>query len=188
MNYTQTGIIVTSDPITEFSIQLIATLIGAGVGFALAMWWDRRKKVNGIKLTKTSMIESIISELEHVRDEIKQQKYGVEINTDGLGVAVNLVPTNAFDSSVNSGNFSLLSSELQTNLSHVYIMIEQYNILAEQLLHVLRTANISDPVEFRAVKEIMKDMSKHLKEETSDLVKEIKDVLPELESIKEDLK
>lgn len=35
---------LTQDQLKEFIIQIIATLIGTGVGFGFVMWWDRRKK------------------------------------------------------------------------------------------------------------------------------------------------
>src|SRR5438445_8139560 len=98
------------------AIQLIATLIGAFVGFSFVMLWDRKKKRDDMEQTKVSMLDAIIVELKTVQTEIltpsipkiewmSMQKYFSGKRTS--------VPTTAFQSAVNSGNFSLLSSLLQ---------------------------------------------------------------------------
>lgn len=97
--------------------------------FILALWWDRKQKRNEMGQRKLITLESIIGEIKEARDKFGQPNIGVEVivSTRKYESTVPQTLTPAYESAVNSGNYSLLSADLQIKLSNVYYLINYCN-------------------------------------------------------------
>lgn len=120
---------LTKDQLKGFIIQLIATLIGAFVGFGLVILWDRKKRKKETQQIINQTINSIVSELEATLGGIKATKVDVHWDETILHMVGNygLAATSAFNSITHSGNFTLLPTDLQLELSELYQKIKLYN-------------------------------------------------------------
>lgn len=167
-----------------FIPELIATFIGAGVGFAAAMLWDRKKTEEEIKHTKNHMINAIIEELKVIQNELNDPNKPVDVKWDKashefLGGYV-LMSTPAFESAVNSGNFSLLETSLQTELGDLYLTIQNCNFYTEQIVRFYTAPIYHTNLAEREANKLANLMNEKL----SQLRQGIKQVLPKLESAK----
>src|SRR5579872_5743793 len=128
-NSTVTYVIQSSQgPLLDFMVQLAATLTGVLLGFYLAFLWDRKKKRDDIEETKNRTLDAIIEELTTIQKEILTiplPKYEWMNNQQFFSGNRIEIPTTAFQSVVNSGNFSLLSSPLQRVLGWIYMRIRK---------------------------------------------------------------
>lgn len=120
-----------------FSIQLVATLIGAFVGFGLVIWWDRKKKKGEREETKNSMLNSIFQELTENQEGLNNmaQQMPSWNKTDGRFKGdFGLASTPAFESAVSAGDFLLLSNDLQKPVREVYHNFELYNEFMKEIM------------------------------------------------------
>ena len=114
-------------------IPFAATFSGVFLAFILATKRERRKQKEEQLETKSKTKEILIKELAQIKDNLdgatkSKQKYGDDYvpNID--------LPINAKQSVVNSGTFSLLELELQTDVSHIYAVIERAQIFLSQMM------------------------------------------------------
>lgn len=171
--------------IDDFIVHFVATITGAAVGLGAAMWWDRRKKEEEIKHTKTHIIDSLIEELKVVQGVLNDPSNSVEMkwdtSTQQFKGSYLTVSTPAYDSAVNSGNFSLLSEFLQTEIANVYLIVRESNSINEQILRFYTTPIYTH--HSLAEREANK-LSKFQNMKMSELRRSINELLSNLESAK----
>lgn len=125
---------ITSDPWTDFWVQLGATIIGAFLGFWLAILWERKKNKSDLKEIRNNVIESILQEIQNFQTLLKGR---IEVGwneSDKRFIGDKLfIDVPAYKSAINSGNFLLLPSKLQTKIGEIYVTINRTNTLFGQL-------------------------------------------------------
>lgn len=128
---------VASDPVSDFVIQLLATGVGAALGFGGALIISSRGKKDDKDERKKNTIAAIHEELKGINDAMNalaQQPAAVTWDAakrefNGIWVST-LTP--AFQSCVNAGDFTLLDTKLQTEISNVYLSIGEYDLFSKQ--------------------------------------------------------
>ena len=108
-------------------IPFVATFSGVFLAFILATKRERRKRKEEELERKIKTREILINELTQIKDNLDgatslKQQYG-----DSYVPNIDF-PTDAKQSIVNSGAFSLLEIELQADVSHIYAVIERAQI------------------------------------------------------------
>jgi hypothetical protein len=168
----------------EFMIHVVAAFVGAGLGLGAAMWWDRRKRHEEIKHSKDHMIDSLIEELKVIQNVVGNSVSPIEMRWDtsshqftGSYLAMS---TPAFDSAVNSGNFNLLSTALQTQLADLYLVIKECNSISEQILRFYTTPIYTHDLAEREANKLAKFLELKIAEMRDTLGK----AFPALESAK----
>ena len=121
----------------DWAAQLIGTLIGTGVGFGLAMWWDRKKERDRESRDRSDTIESVLLELRGILDQLgiaDAEGSPIEARQGAIAIefSIPFLSHSAFDAAVHSGKLTLLRPELQGELSTIY---EQVRLMR---LHVDR--------------------------------------------------
>lgn len=110
----------------DLSVQLGATLVGALIGFGLALRYDRKKKKEDKQEAIKHIVESITEELQDITKITTEEtvKFSELMQWNPTKRVLEgktfSISTPAYDSALNSGNFLLLPTELQTRLSAVY--------------------------------------------------------------------
>lgn len=163
---------------TSFVLQLFATLIGAGVGIGLVIWWDRRKKSTEKEETRKIVVESILEEINENHEGLKQFKMPVWNNTDGKFKGVfGLASDPAFQSTVSGGNFLLLPKQLQKDIRVIYHNFSLYNTFMTDIIgfssHHLSGADASTQAN---------ELIRRLQERVNDLMPLLSDIIPKLKS------
>lgn len=135
MNGTETAIITEFFSIDFFS-QLIATLVGVVIGFGGAVYLSSRNSKEGVEVRKKNTIKAIYEELTtakkaigNISNENHIRWIHNDLNFQGGWVSISIP---AFQSSVSSGDFSLLDTKLQTEIGTVYLSIEELQIFTQQ--------------------------------------------------------
>ena len=173
-----------------FFSNLTTSLIGAGVGAILGAYfglrfaraWDRKKHQEEINRTKKETFDLIITELKAI-----QKGFNEFYSKDATGTIILEetskptypdIETFAFDSVVNSGNFSLIPNNLQIKISNVYMKIKHCNSFVEIIIDFYITHQ--PPNDY--IKNLGKKMSAALGKEILEARTEINKLLSELES------
>jgi hypothetical protein len=117
----------------DWLAQLFGTLIGTGVGFGLAMWWDRKKERDREIHDRTDTTKSILLELQGILGRLETPKSEVtEVESRPGAVAVDMsipfLSTSAFDAAIHSGKLTLLRPDLQEELSTIYEQVRLMRI------------------------------------------------------------
>ena len=184
--------ITTHDPVFDYVLQLLISIIGAGVGAIVGAYFglffarrvDREKEKEQRKIIKNLTLDAIIEELKTLQKEIIYPSTKVEWHPTQRffdGARIHVI-TPAFESAVNSGNFSLLSPSLQTSLGYVYLRIrncELYNDQIDNFYFTPMFANNTPEVNREATRLVTK-FNEHMEL----LRKEITEILSKLESEK----
>jgi len=125
-------------PWLELIVQLIATFVGAALGVASAMWWDRheekRNRDERIWRMLTALLEQLeatVASLSIVSNEITAQ--AEEPGALAFELSVPLLSTSSFETVANSGDLALLDPGLQTSLGRFH---ESVRIVKLHLDHV----------------------------------------------------
>jgi hypothetical protein len=100
-------------------------VIGAALGFGLAMWWDRRKESGTVRARRRTTSESLLLEIETLQSSIGilEDSFNPSATSPGAIAVEFTLPfllTAAFDAAVHSGNLALLSPEVQSQVASVY--------------------------------------------------------------------
>lgn len=169
------------------AIQLIATLIGALVGFDLVMLWDRKKKRDETNKIKNQTIDLIIDELDSLLIGFNTEKTANHItwnkDENQFKGRYDLAVIPVFESIVNTGNLVQLPPNLRTKLNVLYYNIKHYNDFIDQMLKFYSTPifsnNNTSIVEREANKLIF-----HVNDLMPKWIETIKEILPELEAEK----
>jgi hypothetical protein len=178
-----------SDPWEDLIVQLVATLVGVIIGFIVAMAWDRKKDKEEQDRTLSLILDAIIEELKSIQkplnDPNKPPKFQwkqSDHDFDGIHISV-LTP--AFESAVNSGNFSLLPPPLQTELGYVYLTLSDTKTFNDQIMTFYTTPIYTDNVlSSREAKKLCINYNDSVQK----LRQEINEVIPKLESLRNSLK
>ncbi len=177
--------------------QLIISLIGAGFGavvgayfgLKLARNWDREKKKEEESEIKNRVLDAIIEELKSFQPMVEPQskKFAkLDWNSndrDFTGIYIT-ISTPAFQSAVNSGNFSLLPPLLQTELGQVYITLDECKLLNDQAENFYATGIFASNPSNTLNREANRICST-FNNKIADLRGELNKVIPKLESAKE---
>jgi len=120
----------------DFLSQLIATLIGVLIGFGGAFYLNSRNSNESVKIRKENTIKAIHEELRTVQKAIedlvdKGEIKWIQKDLEFQGAWIS-ISTPAFQSSVNSGDFSLLDTKLQTEIGMVYLAIDELQMFTQQ--------------------------------------------------------
>lgn len=113
--------------LTPFVPTLVGSLAGVLTGEFVSILWDRhleRARETG-RRERTS--DSMCSELRSIADDIEHRDPNEEVAPDLA------LPTGAYRSSVSSGSFALLDSDVQDVVSDVYGTVERARASQEQL-------------------------------------------------------
>lgn len=120
----------------DFFSQLVATLIGAGIGFGTALYVNSRNGKQSIKNRKHITINAIHEELLTAKKAIdKTTNHGhikwkhQDLEFQGGWISIS---TPAFHSAINSGDFSLFDTDLQTEIGNVYLSMDELHMFNQQ--------------------------------------------------------
>lgn len=106
-----------------FGQDLLGTLIGAGLGLACAMWWDRQKDRADIKARRLRTILAIREEIDGTSSSLEIPQLDVADAEGGavkIEMSVPFLLSAAFETAIHSGNLALLPSKAQATLSSFY--------------------------------------------------------------------
>jgi hypothetical protein len=173
----------TSQLVEEILIQFITIFFSILPVFALAIGiYQRLKNKDGQEIKKHT-INSILEELKILQTALNNPEFkpiaweSPQKRFSGNWI---LMETDSFDGSVNSGNFTFLSPNLQNTLSSLYLRIKNNNFLYFQVAKFYTTNTYqSNTVDIIAIK-ITEDMNDNILE----IHGKIKDVIPKLETAK----
>jgi len=173
----------------DVSIQFGATLMGALIGFGLALWSDRKKKREAKQEKINHMIKSITEELQEIMQVPTEKKVKFSELMDWNkqkrlfeGKFFSMT-TPAFESAVNSGDFILLSTELQSKISGVYSRIYDCQRDMDNISNFYTT-----PIFPTAMAEnVAMNLRKNLRTRLDELKTECNDFWSYFESIKSEL-
>ena len=129
----------------QVGIQFGAGVLAVGLGLVGAMWWDRRKKTENEKITRNNTLDSLLDELEDAKKGVDRfMKDRLEWDQDNLDFKGEkpwiLKP--AYETAINSGNFSLLERSLQTEISKAYLSIDAVNFYCNLVRTFANAANL----------------------------------------------
>lgn len=115
-----------------FLSNLLGTLIGVFVAFVLASEYDSRKKLTSERETKKRVISTIEAELSANQTDLRDaEKVG--------GVKIWVFRTSGYESAINTGGLSLLSVDLQIQLSYLYMNFRMVETAAAKIVTMLGT-------------------------------------------------
>jgi len=139
----------------EISLQFVAVGVGAFLGFLFGMWLERTKRGKEKKDVLKAMINSIIRELE-INETLLKKAARIK-EEDSFDPKTFL--DSAFRSSVNTGNFYLLSITIQQQLQMLYSYIKRANKLEDWIVQLTSSLILSKgtPKE-QQIKKIMDSM------------------------------
>lgn len=167
----------------EILIQFIAIFLSVLAVFALAVSIYKNLKNKDSQIIKKHTIDSILEELTILQTALNNLKFKPilwdNVQKHFIGNWI-LMESDSFESSVNSGNFTLLSPNLQNTLSRLYLGIKNNNFLYFQVSEFYTTnAYLSNTVDTIATK-----IAENMNENILEIRNEIKDVIPKLETAK----
>jgi len=167
----------------EILIQFIAIFLSVLAVFAIAVSIYKNLKNKDSQIIKKHTIDSILEELAILQTALNNLKFKAiswdNVQKHFIGNWI-LMESDSFESSVNSGNFTLLSPNLQNTLSRLYLGIKNNNFLYFQVSEFYTThAYLSSTVEMIATK-----IAENMNENILEIRDEIKDVIPKLETAK----
>src|SRR3990172_4927290 len=167
----------------EILIQFIAIFLSVLAVFALAVSIYKNLKNKDSKIKKKHTIDSILEELTILQTALNNLKFKPilwdNVQKHFIGNWI-LMESDSFESSINSGNFTLLSPNLQNTLSRLYLGIKNNNFLYFQVSEFYTTnAYLSNTVDTIATK-----IAENMNENILEIRDEIKDVIPKLETAK----
>jgi hypothetical protein len=167
----------------EILIQFITIFLGVLAVFAIAASIYKNLKNKDSQIIKKHTIDSILEELTILQSALNNSNFKPiswnNVQKHFIGTWL-LMESDSFKSSVNSGNFTLLSPNLQNTLSRLYLGIKNNNFLYFRVSEFYTThVFLSSAVEMVATK-IVEDMNENILE----IREEIKDLIPKLETAK----
>lgn len=173
-----------TNPITkEIQVQFVAIFFSVLAVFGLAVVMYKHLKNKDSQEIKKHTINSIIEELTILQTalnspDIKSISWD-NVQKHFIGNWI-LMESDSFESSVNSGNFTLLSPNLQNTLSRLYLGIKNNNFLYFQVAGFYSTnAYLSSMVDIISTK-----IAGNMNENILQIREEIKNVIPKLVTAK----
>lgn len=164
-------------------IQLTTVFLSILAALLLAIAIHRRIKNKENDIIKKHTLSSVLEELTVLQSALNNSGFrSISWDQDQKHFIGNwiLMESDSFEASVNSGNFTLLSPNLQNTLSRLYLGIKNNNFLYFQVAKFYSTnIYLSDSVDTVAIK-ITENMNKNIVE----IRNGIKDIIPKLETAK----
>ena len=159
--------------ITAFSI--FGGVLGGG---ALTLWIQKRIRDDAKKDTIKNMIESIKEELENAQKGVEEFKNDPvkwkDSNAEFKGEKPWILRP-AYDSAVNSGNFSLLDKTLQKEIPSAYLSIDVINFYSDQIRKFIFT-----PAGIGGIKFMADELCAKLSDNVTILDGKLEKLLPKL--------
>ena len=103
--------------------ELSLTVIGAALGFALAIYWDRRREAEAERMKRRLMLDSMLIEIETILSQVGLPESSFLPRDNGaieVDLSIPFLPSAAFETAVHSGDLTLLTPSLQAQASSVY--------------------------------------------------------------------
>jgi hypothetical protein len=169
-----------SSSVNDIVNQILLTILGASLGLLSAIIGYLIFKKADEKDVKRKTIDSLIEELEQIKKVTNTPELGIYFS-GGTEMTMNIPYTlpSAYESVVNSGSFSQLSPQLQTQVSGVYVWVNQSNVIANQLYKKYYERPISNEN-----KSMIGELNGDFKHVCQMMIKEINELLPVLDSEK----
>jgi len=143
VNGTET--VIVQDVGLTFTIQLFATLIGAFVGFGLAIFWEWKAKHTELKNLKKRILDSMLSEIIQMQEGLKKEKalHWDHKTRDFVGFYTTSSFT-SFDTALHSGNLVHFSTELQIKLAILNNSIKREQMFTAEMLTFYKVKFLKD--------------------------------------------
>lgn len=150
--------------IFQMLVEFGATFTGVVLAFGLSLWYDRQKRHKKEIKTKIRILETIKEELDLHLDPL--------IRTPVEFEGARIIPfiTNALDSSVGGGYFSLLEPETQKRISKNYGSIKLAEIYNNKIISMTGATGI-DRVSRASFEKSLEKTLIRLAEHTPELIK-----------------
>ena len=155
--------------LTNALIPFTSTFVGVFLAFLLGVWWQRRQRTQGEQKLRLETKLSLAEELEGIRGEVQQIFEAWKADKETIPVID--FCTDAKESSVSSGRFTLLELNLQTEVSHIYAVIDQATDYRIRLLPP-RLAMMPSP--YPRLLELFEGRLHHLEERIPALINDLR--------------
>ena len=162
-----------------FTLQLLATLIGAFVGFGLAILWKWKANQRKLKEIKKKILDSIISEISQIKTEMKKEiKIGWNTDKHEFNGDYATISLTSFDNALYSGNLVQFPTNLQIKVSLLNDRIKLYDFFQKESLTIHKMGfQDKERLRIEAVRLIA-----NITKQQSQIMKNIEEVSPILES------
>lgn len=154
--------------LTNALIPFTSTFAGVFLAFLLGVWWQRHQRTQEERKLRLETKVSLAEELEGIRGEVQQILEAWKVDKDTIPIID--FCTDAKESSVSSGRFTLLELNLQTEVGHIYAVIQQATDYRTRLLPP-RLAMMPSP--YPRLLEEFEGRLHHLEERIPPLIKDL---------------
>ena len=151
-------------------VPFASTFLGVFVAFLLGVWWQGRQEAKGEEKRRRATKASIASELNGILGSVRKTFSLWEQAQLGEIPHVDL-STDAKESAVASGRFTLLELEFQVKVSHIYAVVERAKVYREKMIETL-PGTINQTL-FPGLSSSFKGQLQHLTEVIPSLVQEL---------------
>jgi len=168
----------------NFVLQVVATLIGVFGGLAGALWHDRKKRKEETKNKTIQTINSILVELKENQKGLAEHENTIVWNepSEKFDGEWGLASIPAYESSVSSGNFLLINTELQSPISTTYHEFQIWNQFMKQVMDFATYKYPQAQINVQA-----QTLLTRLSNTRSNLQKKLDDLIPKLENLNSEL-
>lgn len=133
---------MTEQDISYVVLEFAATFFGVLLAFGLTFWYDRRRKREQEESSRLKILQAVEFELgenlKHISPESIEDDTG-----DRTPILLETFSTAAFDSAVNSGQFTLLDVETQTELAKIYRDFQNAKMWQDKVLSMIGSADMA---------------------------------------------
>ena len=123
-------------------LEFAATFFSVLLAFGLTLWYDRKKRREQEESSRVRILQAIELELqENLKHITPGSAQGI---AEGVTPALLItIATAAFDSAVNSGQFTLLDVETQTELAKIYRDFQNAEMWQDKVLSMIGSADMA---------------------------------------------
>jgi len=177
-----TLLFLSSEPVSSFTLQLLATLIGVFVGFGLVILLDRKKKKSEKEEKRNMIIDSLVEEMKKNFEGVNDYEMPTwDKNDVQFKGKFGLISISAFQSIVNGGDFVMLPTTLQTGIRVIYQHGELFNKFMNEIIGFSSIDLTSYPQGSIATTELIR----RLREQKTELQTSLPNTIKELKLLKE---
>jgi len=165
----------------SFLSQLVATLIGVGVGGALAFLVNREIHERDRKRTRNDTIDALVDELENNQKGVLSLKNDIHWNDSDKNFygKWGLASDSFFSSARDSGNLLLIPLKLQNPLNEIYQHFEMLNSFVKQIIEFSTYKYPDARIDEEAYR-----LQKRLEEQVDELIHLLKKCIDNLKAVK----
>lgn len=123
-------------------LEFAATFFGVLLAFGLTLWYDRKKRREQEESSRAKILQAIELELqENLKHITPGSAQGIP---EGVRPALlTTIAAAAFDSAVNSGHFTLLDAETQTEVAKIYRDFDIARMWQDKVLSMIGSADMA---------------------------------------------